>query len=95
MKVIRVLGIAGVVGEHMTPGSPVGEFISSYNPEAHEGRGYFETVADPTVALKFRDAREALDFYQQRSKLRPINDRGQPNRPLTALTVEVIDPRRV
>lgn len=85
--VIRLIGLAG--------GGPTlldGRFVEDYDPAAHDGRGALKTTDDPQRALKFPDVGEAIAFW--RAPAPPphhLRLDGQPNRPLTAFTVEVIE----
>lgn len=72
-------------------GTPLAEpeWLSAADVEAYDGRGFADTHPDASLALRFDDQREALVFWRQQSKVRPVRDDGQPNRPLTALTVSI------
>ncbi|MDN5893925.1 MAG: hypothetical protein L0H93_07850 [Nocardioides sp.] len=71
------------------PGAPVGEFLESYDVEAHGGRGSVSWTADPARALRFVSSAAALDCWKQQSGVAPLRADGQPNRPLVAFTVGV------
>jgi len=47
------------------------------------------TVAYASDAMKFATVAEAWDYWRQQSPDLPLRPDGQPNRPLTALTVAV------
>jgi hypothetical protein len=48
--------------------------------------GILRTSPDPAEALKFKDAKAALEFWRWQNGIRPD---GKPNRPLMAFTVEL------
>lgn len=68
-------------------------WVSSYDPEAYDGRGHVELTRDISQALTFRDKLAAFECWRQQSKRRPLRDDGKPNRPLTAWSVE-IEPKK-
>lgn len=75
-------------GVHMEPTSP--RYLKSYDIEAHNGRGAVELTADINEALQFASVREALQAWNTQSRTTPLRDDGRPNKPLTALTVELL-----
>lgn len=85
MKVIKVVGFANGDASAYD-----GQYIQSYDPE-WGAIGRVWTTADPTKALKFADLAEALEFWKTESKTKPLRPDGKPNRPMTALTIEVED----
>lgn len=87
--VIRCLGLAGQTVRGVS--SPDGQFLESYDPEAHDGGGFASWTSDVNGAIQFPDALSAFRFWKQRSKLLPTRPDGRPNRPLTAFSVEVIN----
>ncbi len=86
MTVIKLLGLASG-GEH----PDAGRWLASFDPDAIEGRGLVTGTDDRAQALRFSNAAAAMRFWRQRSKRRPTRQDGQPNRPLTAFTVEFVD----
>jgi hypothetical protein len=90
MIVIRCVDMTGIA-RHPSAGSPAGQFLMSYDPDAHQGRGYACWTDDIGVAMKFKTSGDAWLFWRKPSKVRPIRPDGRPNRPLTAFSVEVID----
>jgi hypothetical protein len=70
-------------------GAPYGQWLRSYDPDAHNGRGEAQWTTDASLALAFSDAVEAHSYWTQTSRTMPIRPDGKPNRPLTAFTVEV------
>lgn len=89
-----VIRYAWLTGKSLTgtpPDVKEGDFLASYDPDAHNGRGFAKWTPSPFQAMRFDSKAEAIALYQQRSKVRPIRDDGKPNKPLTAFTVW-IDP---
>ena len=67
--------------------SPLGQWLKSYDPEAHRGRGAAEWTDLPADAMQFPGPAEAFRYWKQTSRTRPVRPDGQPNRPLTAFTI--------
>jgi hypothetical protein len=67
-----------------------GRYLASFDPDAHDGRGSVSTTADQRFALIFHSNRAAFDWWTMQSTVRPFRADGQPNRPLTAYTVEFV-----
>lgn len=88
-KVIRCVGLAGTT--QTGQGAPVGAYLVEYDPDAHDGRGGATWTEHLMWARRFDDAAAALEFWRQPSTVRPTREDGEPNRPLTAFTVEVGD----
>lgn len=90
MKLIKIVGSAD---------GRVTEFDGAWLAEVHfdyEGDGIkllVTRLADE--AMKFLDAQVALELWRTQSKVRPLRPDGQPNRPLTAFTIEIVDPPAV
>ena len=81
---IRAIAFAnGAVCPH------AGQYLKTADFEAHDGRGFMTFTADPNTAMEFVDAAAALKLYHTRSRIRPTRPDGRPNRPLTALTIEI------
>jgi hypothetical protein len=85
-KVIRVVGFAS--GRPCPVG---GLYLKSFDFDAANGLGYGEFTFDPADAMSFPDAGAALTFWNTQSKVRPNRSDGEPNRPLTCTTVEIVD----
>ena len=64
-------------------------FLKDCDFEAHNGRGEFVTTASKKKAIKFTTMEAALKYYKTQSETVPLRWDGQPNRPLTALTVSI------
>lgn len=86
--VLRVLQVEGQVAGLMQRGVE-GTYISGYQPDAYSGRGSATYTRYAERALQFRSPSEAIAFWRQQSAVRPFREDGEPNRPLTAITVAV------
>jgi len=87
MSEVRLRIIGTVLGE---PSPFDGQYVKEYDPtychpDGYDG-GILETTPDPGEALTFPSAVEALECWRKSYGTRCD---GQPNRPLTAFTVEV------
>lgn len=71
------------------PTSLDGEYIIDFQ-DMDDYAGLLTTTPEITDARRFDTPREALEFWRQQSKLRPLRPDLQPNRPLTAFTVEIL-----
>lgn len=83
--VIKLIGTAAGV-----PTVHDGRYLSAYVPaplldDETWGDGVLETVADSQFALKFPNLEAAMKVRNAQNGLRPD---GEPNRPLTAWTLE-------
>lgn len=68
-----------------------GPYLKSFDHEAHNGLGFGEFTDDPALSLSFDDRVAAMAFWQRQSRVRPYRADGKPNRPMTCLTVEVVE----
>lgn len=68
-----------------------GRYLVSWNSNTRFGTLHCVSTADPLVAKRFDNGGVALEEWGKRSVIDPNrpND-GRPNRPLTALTVEIV-----
>jgi hypothetical protein len=82
-------GLAGTLAAGRQD-SPDGQYLASYDPEAHGGRGSATWTPDPAKAMTFGDARAAFESWQQVPRSRPVRPDGKPNHPLTAFTVAIV-----
>lgn len=83
--VIKVVGLADG-----RPCPIANLYVASLDADAHGGRGEALMVADPRDALVFHGNHAAFEFWRTRSAEVPLRPDGQPNRPLTAYTVEFV-----
>jgi hypothetical protein len=89
MIVIRCVDLVGKA-RHPSRGMPTHQYLLSYDPEAYNGRGFAEWTNDIERAMRFRTAGEAWMLWRRPSRVRPVREDGQPNRPLTAFSIEVL-----
>jgi hypothetical protein len=68
--------------------TPEGQYLANFDPEANDGRGMAWWSLDPGKAMRFPDAAAAHACWTVVPVTRPLREGGQPNRPLTAFTVE-------
>lgn len=66
-----------------------GQYLKTFDFEAHDGTGEISFTRDPDDAKQFADIGEAFAFLKRQPDCRPIRPDGHPNRPLTATTWEV------
>jgi hypothetical protein len=86
MKLIQAIGFANGM-----PCPHAGQYLESFDFDAHGGQGYGEFTPDPAKAKRFRDQAEAVLFWRLPSRVRPRRPDGKPNRPLTSLSVAIVD----
>lgn len=80
--IMRALGFAN--GVHC----PVaGQWLKSFDHEAHNGLGDGVFTAEPSRAMRFDSFAEALEFWKKVPLCNPMRPDGKPNRPLSATTV--------
>jgi hypothetical protein len=86
--VVICAGHAGITHPDQPP-APVGHFLKSYRPEAHNGRGEADWTIELRFARRFVSKEQAWEYWRQVPKSRPTRPDGQPNRPLTAYTIAI------
>jgi len=84
-------GIRCVARADGGPCDVIGEWLGAYDPEARRGLGHILWVDDAEDAMSFERTGDAFKVWRMVSRARPIRDDGQPNRPLTAYTVEIVE----
>ena len=82
--VIRAIGFA-----HGAECPHAGQWLEFFNHDAWGGQGDGTFTSDPAKAKQFATKTEAMEFWRKTSRVRPVRLDGKPNRPLTALTIEV------
>jgi len=68
---------------------PPGAYLKSCDLEYAGGHGLATWTADKSEALAFGSYREAFEAWRAVPECCPLRDDGEPNRPLTAFTVEI------
>lgn len=84
-------GLVGTVVEGERD-APVGAYLASFDVDAHDGLGTCTWTTNLDDALHYPSTIAAIQAWRTVSRVRPRRPDGQPNRPLTAFSVE---PRRV
>lgn len=86
---IKAYGPVGIVIDSNNAGVIDGEYLKSYDPEAHDGLGDATFTQDKGKALVFVDNREAIAFVMKVPKARPLRADGRPNRPILVFSLEI------
>jgi hypothetical protein len=73
-----------------TPEEIAGQFLVAFDFEAENGKGWGLFTHCLWCAKRFPTATSAMQFFRRQSKSKPYRPDGQPNRPLTASTVEIV-----
>jgi hypothetical protein len=66
-----------------------GQWLKSFNHDAFGGRGHGDFTDDVLEAMHFVSKSDAYLFWGRQSTVMPLRPDGKPNRPMTALTVEI------
>jgi hypothetical protein len=87
-----VIRVVALTGYHLGPGmaDPSGLYFADADVEAHSGRGEATFTSDPRQAKRFANAARAMAWWRQVPEAMPVRPDGEPNRPLTAYTVEIL-----
>lgn len=64
----------------------IGEYLEDFDFDSDE-QGYGKFTPDLVKAKKFATQVDVLEFWKTRSRTRPTRLDGQPNRPLTCLSI--------
>lgn len=67
-----------------------GQFVMSFDHEAFNGRGFIRHSADIERAKQFDDQGAAFQFWRRIPMCKPRREDGQPNRPMTSYTIEIL-----
>jgi hypothetical protein len=87
--VLKIVGLA-MPGNPAAPCPEKDQYIMSFDPEMHDGRGQFKTSPRIRDAASFETVEAALSYWRTPSKVVPLRPDGHPNRPLTGFTIEVV-----
>lgn len=82
---IKLLGEAG--GKRF----PAPAYVVEYDPEAEAGLGFLRMTYYPEEAKTYDSQDAAIAEYRKVPKARPLREDGNPNRPLTAFDVEIVE----
>lgn len=66
-----------------------GLYLAAGDPATVQSHDGFDWTSDPMGGLRFDSIGEALTYWSRQSTVRPLREDGQPNKPLTAWTVEL------
>lgn len=66
-------------------------YVVECDVDAHNGRGSLVGSHNIDEAKRFANMREAMNYWRRVSRVCPFRDDGQPNRPLTAFTVTIVN----
>ena len=72
-----------------SPSPEANQYVVMYDHDGEYGRGLGEFSANIEHALLFPDKAAAMEFWQRTARWRATRPDGEPNRPLTAYTVEI------
>jgi hypothetical protein len=78
---------------HLATGQPSGadgQWVKSYTPDGHGGRGDLLLTENKHEAKVYANAAAAMEEWRRVSSTHPTRPDGKPNRPMTAFTVEII-----
>lgn len=64
-------------------------YLKNFDIEANGGLGDWDYTDDVAQAHRFETGAAALEAWRSQSVTRPYRPDGKPNRPLTALSIEV------
>lgn len=67
-----------------------GQYLKSYNVEGNDGHGDIVFTCKLSEALYFPTAEAAFVAWHAVPACRPLRPDGRPNKPLTAVTVELV-----
>lgn len=81
--IIRLVGLA-----NGTPTAFDGQYVVSFDPAKHNGRGDLVTSKSRAKARRFPTTGAAIEYYRQAYGVRTD---GYPNRPLTAFSAEFLN----
>lgn len=83
--VMRIVGVADG-----RPCAEAGCYVRRYTPDGFGGNGRIVVTPNEAHARRYPDQLSAWQEYLRTSATHPRRPDGQPNRPLTAYTVEIL-----
>lgn len=86
---MTVVIVACGFADDREPCPHAGLYLADFDFDAFGGLGFGEFTSDRAKAKRFKDAGEALKFWKTVSTVLPRRPDGEPNRPLTCLSVEI------
>jgi hypothetical protein len=79
-----------VIMRMWSPPQLEGQYLMSFHFDTADGKGFGTFTHDQTKAKRFQSPAEAMLFWRTQSKVRPTRPDGEPNRPLTVSSVELL-----
>lgn len=70
-----------------------GQYLVECDVDDRDGRGSVFATDDKAKAKRFDGIGHALDYWRRTSHVVPLRPDGEPNRPLTAYTIELENDR--
>ena len=88
--VIKIIapGHEGVMGVISRLDGPV-EYLTKFDPDAHDGIGEIVTASDKSEAIRYPDFGAAMEAWKTQSAVKPFRPDGEPNRPMTAFSIGI------
>jgi hypothetical protein len=80
---MRIVGLADG-----RPTEDAGRYLVLCDVDARDGRGEVTTTPNRADARLFATIAQLLAYWRRQSTVQPRRDDGEPNRPLTAYTIE-------
>ena len=80
-------GIRAVGFANGAPCPHANQWVRAFDFDYADGLGFGVFTPEPKRARKFKGPVEAFEFWRTQSTVKPFRDDGEPNRPMTALTV--------
>lgn len=91
MSVVILLHAIESTGEVFYPPQYLAEYDPDINdPDDSDISGWVKGTFNPSRAKHYPDAAAAMAEWKRVSKTRPVRPDGQPNRPLSAFTIEIV-----
>jgi hypothetical protein len=72
-----------------TPCPHAGQYLKSFDHEAYNGQGFGMFTKALARAKRFDSREDVFAFWSKQSERHPLRSDGKPNKPLTALSVNV------
>jgi hypothetical protein len=66
-----------------------GQYLKSFDHDTDDGLGFGVFTKSKKRAKVFDSHEQLFEFWKKQSTTRPLRPDGEPNRPLTALTVTI------
>ena len=90
MRCVAHTGIVRNLADDSRKAMHIGDYLQAYDPEFMNGAGLATWTTNPEHALLFTTKTQAMDLWKTVPRSKPRRADGEPNRPLTAYSVEVL-----